>query len=81
MNLTTVSTLKENANTLVLFAGQDTKKLICDIKGTGLDEAVLLLDEAYTEGRFKGGFKETVFFRCVNRAGEHLSLRGTAYPT
>ncbi|MCC6278741.1 MAG: leucyl aminopeptidase [Oligoflexia bacterium] len=69
MKLHAVTTLKVDTSTLVLFAAQDDKKLSCDVKGTGFEDAFKLLEDAQAEGKFKGASKEALFFRSCNCSG------------
>jgi leucyl aminopeptidase len=58
-----------SAQTLILFATQDDKKLGLDVKGAGCDRAAELVVRAHKDGRFKGAAKETVFFRACDADG------------
>jgi leucyl aminopeptidase len=65
------------AQTLVLFAANDDKKLFCDTKGAGVEKAQELLQRAFEENRFKGNSKETVFFRSCDADGfQHVLAVG-----
>src|ERR1700722_5224161 len=72
MNLHTQSgsILATGAQTLIIFAYSNEKKVACDVtKGTPLNQIRELVFRAAGEGRFKGGNKETVFFRSQGEDG------------
>ena len=84
MNLHTASgPLKSvKADALVIFAYSDDKKCLADCRNCGTDDSIKLMNAANADGRFKGGAKETVFFRSSNADGfSHVLFVGIGAKT
>ena len=58
------------AQTLVLFAYSNDKKVACEAKNENESRELIFL--AGAEGRFKGGLKENIFFRWPVRTVSNI---------